>query len=270
MPYSKRVPVPRAIYDEWESKLAPFGLAHSQQGRQDVQRVTVADGGLADGIQEFQNDPELSPKKRGLSASSVPVSGEGVPRRNWRSEMPLGFEETARFGRVIVEYSPPREIPDWMYSDEKLKVFVAHSHAVNNGPESRELAGRLLRIIYLYRALMPLDEIASEMGIVRGTVTSNLQGIKAHAEQFFAPDGWTFRCCRRWNNPDARGRTARAHPQRYPLTRLPPVLADVQVCGCGAEYSPAPATRQKHCSKRCAQRAAQIAFKARVAASQPA
>ena len=265
MPYLKRTPVPRADYDEWESKLALFGLAHSQQGRQELQRVTVKDGGIAAGVQEYQFDPALSARKRGLTASSVPVSGEGVPRRYWRSEMPVAFEESHRFGRVPVEFSPPREIPAWMYSNEKLKTFVAHQHAVNNGSESRALAGRLLRIIYLYRALMPLDEIASEMGIVRGTVTSNLQGIKAHAEQFFAPDGWTFRCCVRWHSPESRGDGWKA--QRYSLTKLAPAVPAEKTCPqCGIVFVAGRAgTRQKLCSRKCAITSAMAAYKARAA-----
>jgi hypothetical protein len=188
-PLVKSIIAARPYQEDWERKLAKYGLSWAWLQQQDVQNINVREP--VPTMQTYQFDPELA--------------------KSWKTQAqkhsPVDRSELSDMSRVPVRYAG-RYPADWAFNDEKVRTVLLamyprlftteaerRSHGGGMRRAKRTSAGvrnrcaRTALMIYLaFRLGLTGNEIAEEMGVSRGAVAFRLMICRRFAKKLFPKD----------------------------------------------------------------------------------
>jgi hypothetical protein len=175
------------LFQKYDAILRRFGLSKDPN---DVQHVAVAKG--QDPPDRVRDGHFQCQKKFG-----IPAGG-------------------STYMHAISVSAHEREVPEWTLDDSKVREFIAHRFpklsrdglSKSSKKRVRARAGQLAAVLYLwYRALMPSEVIAEELGIDPAKVVRIAHTARHHGDLLFSASGCdcqTRQSSNRWPEIDDR------------------------------------------------------------------
>jgi hypothetical protein len=173
---------PRKLRDEWEARLADFGLSENQIRRSDTQEVAY-------------NSSNVGP---------VAFDSQWLASNEWKwPAQQKGFTmHDLRSTHLIAQRHAPRQVPSWATDDSKVRALLQKKYIRLNetepgadsrgrkrsGADRRNAARASLIIYYCYRLMWSDEDVAELLGVARITVSINLLNLKKTARELFGEE----------------------------------------------------------------------------------
>jgi hypothetical protein len=170
------------VRDEWEARLADFGLSENQIRRSDVQEIAYnASGGAV----------AFDPQWLASNEWKWPAQQKGFTMHDFRNV------------HLVSQRHAPREVPAWARDDSKVRAVLLKKYPKLNqvagsagtrkdrtikGADRRNAQRASLVIYYCWRLLWSDEDVAELLGVARITVSINLLNLKKTARELFGEE----------------------------------------------------------------------------------